>query len=249
MKLTVLGSSSKGNCYVLSTPTGSLLIEAGIPIGDIKKGLDFDLSKVLACLVTHEHKDHSKAVLDVMKSGIDCYLSKGTIEALKIPNGSRYRAIEATLGLQINFGDFTVLSFETEHDNLDSRGFIIKYRPTGEKLLFATDTYYLKNRFQGLNYIMIESNYILDTLNANVEAGYVDEAMKKRLLESHMSLEHCKEFLKANDLSQCRRIILLHLSDGNSDAKRMVKEIEALTGIETVIADAGLELDLKMYPY
>ena len=35
----------------------------------------------------------------------------------------------------------------------------------------------------------------------------------------------------------------------NSDAKRMIQEIEDMTGIETVVADAGLELELSLYPY
>ena len=71
MKLKVLASGSKGNCYILESPTGSLLIEAGIHWKEILKGLDYDISKVVACLISHEHKDHSKAVIEVMSAGID----------------------------------------------------------------------------------------------------------------------------------------------------------------------------------
>jgi len=96
---------------------------------------------------------------------------------------------------------------------------------------------------------MIECNYIKETLDANIEAGLINEAAKPRLLQSHFSLENVKKFLKANDLSQCRKIILLHLSDANSHAERMTREVEQLTGIETVVAELGLELELELYPY
>ncbi|WP_074349619.1 MBL fold metallo-hydrolase [Proteiniborus sp. DW1] len=249
MKLKVLASGSKGNCYILNSPTGSLLIEAGIPWKEMLKGLDYDISNVLACLVSHEHLDHSKSVADVMKAGIDCYMSKGTIDALNIPHNQSYRAIPAREGFQIDFGDFTVLSFKTEHDAADPRGFLIQYRPTKEKFLFITDSYYSKYKFKGLNYILIECNYIKETLDQNIENGYIDDSMKPRLLQSHFSLENVKEFLKANDLSQCQNIILLHLSDRNSDENQMIKEIEELTGIRPYVADKGLELILEMYPY
>jgi len=66
MRLKVLASSSKGNSYILESPTGNLLLEQVSMEGDIA-GLDYDISKVVGCLVSHEHKDHSKAILNVAK--------------------------------------------------------------------------------------------------------------------------------------------------------------------------------------
>lgn len=248
MKLKVLGSSSSGNCYILFTPTGSLLLDCGLPWKFIQKGLGFDLFSVDGCLITHAHKDHSKALQDIMNAGIDVYTSKGTIEALGMKEAShRLNILRAKTSVTI--GNFTVLPFETQHDCIEPMGFLIQYRPTSEKLLYLTDSYYCKYRFKGLNYILIECNYCKDILDRNIEAGLIDEAMKRRLLESHFSLEHVKDFIKANDLSECRKIILIHLSEGNSDASRMIQEIYDLTGIETLVAQPGLEVDLELYPY
>lgn len=251
MILKVLASSSKGNCYVLESPTGSLLIEAGIPWKQILLGLNYDISKVVGCLITHEHKDHSKAVVEVMKAGIDVYTSVGTVEELKIDNWAvhSYRLDFIKSKEQFKIKDFSILPFDTEHDARKPLGFFIKYEPTGENLLFITDSYYSKYKFKGLNYILIECNYIKETLDANIEAGYINGEMKPRLLQSHFSLENVKEFLKANDLSQCREIVLLHLSDRNSDSEQMIREIEKLTGITPKIADKGLEVNLEPYPY
>jgi phosphoribosyl 1,2-cyclic phosphodiesterase len=246
MKLKVLGSSSSGNCYILKSDTGSLLLECGLPWNQIQKGLDYDLSDIQGCLITHSHKDHCKAIMDVIKAGIDVYTSFGTSAALGIKES--HRVYYVSNSQQSRIGSFTVLPFDTQHDADEPLGYLIFNNKTGEKLLFATDTYYIKYRFNNLNYISVECNYIKDTLDYNVAAGYIPEEQKRRLLSSHFSLEHVKEFLQANDLSQCRKIILLHLSDRNSDAARMVKEIQELTNIETVIANPG-EIDLNLYPY
>ena len=250
MELKVLASSSSGNCYILKSPTGSLFLEAGIPWNKILIGLNFDLNNVVGCLVSHEHLDHSKAIKEVMRAGIDCYMSNGTATTSGIEDiKNNYRAIIIKSQNQFTIGDFLVLPFDTEHDAKEPLGFLIQYKPTKEKLLFVTDSYYCKYKFKNLNYIMLECNYIKETLDANIEAGYISEAMKPRLLQSHFSLENAKQFLKANNLSQCQEIILLHLSDSNSNALRMIEEIEKLTAIKTRIAENGLEIELNMYPY
>mgnify|MGYP005849169153 CR=1 FL=1 len=250
MKLKILASGSNGNCYILSTPTGRLMIECGIPWWEIQKGLEFDLSDVLGCLISHSHLDHCKAVRDILRNSIDVWVTEETMRNMPEQKGNYYRlphicSPKKHLGIK----DFSIVPFETEHDAEGSVGFLLQYRLTGEKLLYLTDSYYCKYRFPKINYIMVECNYIKETMDKNVEAGLIDESLKRRLLESHFSLEHVKDFLMANDLSQCRQIILLHLSDYNSDAARMKAEIETLTGIDTVVAEPGLEVELELYPY
>jgi phosphoribosyl 1,2-cyclic phosphodiesterase len=246
MKLKVLGSSSKGNCCILETETGSLLLDAGVPFLQIQKALDFDLSNVRGCLITHEHKDHSKAIKDVMKAGIDVYAPTSCSSLMEAGRIHRFYKIKP--GSQFSVGDFIVLPIEAQHD-VECLAYLMQYRPTGERVLYATDTYYLKNKFVGLNYIMIECNYCPDILKANIEAGLIPESLKNRLLESHFSLENVKGFLAANDLTKVRKVILCHLSDGNSDAARMVQEIHELTGKDVEVAEPGKEIELEMCPF
>lgn len=246
MKLKVLASGSKGNSYILSSPTGTLLIECGISYQNIMQGLNYDLRQALGVLLTHSHNDHSKAVTDLIKAGVDVYTSQPTVDELGL-TGHRVHAVEPLK--QFIIGEFQILPFETEHDAPLPLGFLIQYKPTGERILFITDSYYCKYKFNSINYLLIECNYIKETLDQNIADGYIDERMKPRLLQSHFSLENVKEFLKANDLSSCREIVLLHLSDRNSDADRMIKEIEGVTGITPKVANKGLEVELNMYPY
>lgn len=246
MLLRVIGSSSHGNGYILETDTGSLMIECGVKFSKIQQSLDFNLSRIQGCLISHQHFDHCRSVQEVMKAGIDVYMTTETATAIKA-EGHRLNIIE--VGKQFEVGDFIILPFPTEHDCLGAVGYLIYYRPTKEKLIFATDTYFIRNKFKNLNYILIECNYCKDTLDANIEAGYIDQAMKNRLLESHFSLEHVKEFLAANDLSHVQKIVLLHLSASNSDSERMIREITELTGKEVVVAEAGKDIPLEQYPF
>ena len=229
--VTALASSSKGNAYQISDGTTTLLLEAGIPFKEIQRRLNYKTSSITAALISHSHNDHCKAVPDVMKAGIDCYMSQGTAEAIGVTS-HRVKTINAQQQFQI--GTWTILPFETQHDCPGSMGFLLANQ-AGEKLFFATDTYYVKYKFVGLSIIMVECNYALDILIANVESGLVDEAQKNRLLQSHFSLDHVKEFLKANDLSQVSEIHLMHLSDQNSDADRFANEIRELTGRPTYV--------------
>jgi len=247
MKLKVIGSSSKGNAYILETPTGKILLECGLSnFMIIKQALDFNLKSVQGCLLTHSHSDHSKSIYYVCRNGIDIFMTQETADATGA-RGHRVNIIKA--GKQFIVGDFTVLPFPTEHDCPGSVGYLLQYKPTGEKLLFATDTYFIRNRFNGLNYIMIEANYCRDILEENITAGRIPESLKNRLLESHFSLDNVKEFLKANDLTKVRKIVLIHLSDGNSDAARMVHEIRELTKKDVEVAEPGKVIELEMCPF
>lgn len=246
MRLKVLGSGSAGNCYLLQNGNETLMLECGLSWKTILKGLDFNLNNVVGCLVTHEHKDHSKAVRDAINNGIDIYTSLGTIkEYLKeeYALNTHYRVHFIKSKQQFNLGQFTILPFETEHDAAEPLGFLIQHNDFG-KLLFITDSYYCKYNFSKLNYIMIECNYSMEILNENIANGLIHPTLANRLLKSHFSLDHVKEFLKANDLSQCREIVLLHLSDSNSNVAQFKEEIERLTGIPVYVANKGLELEL-----
>lgn len=231
LEIRVLASSSRGNCYTVSDGQMVLLLECGIPIARIREGLGFRLSQVAACLVSHEHGDHARAAKDVIKAGIDCYMSAGTAQALNL-SGHRVHIVPTKEWFRI--GQWHVFAFDTVHDAADPLGFFID--AGADRLLYATDTAYLKYRFPGLTHVMIECNYDLDVLKQNTEAGIVNRAVKRRILRSHFNIKNVKEFLRANDLSTVREIWLLHLSNDNSDALRFKREIQELTGKEVRVA-------------
>lgn len=226
-----IASSSSGNCYLVSDGHFELLIEAGIRYPDLRIALNHHVTQLSGVLVSHSHGDHCKAVKDVMKAGVDVYASETTLSEIGL-GGHRAIAIEA--GKQFSVGAWNVYPFDLRHD-VETLGFLLTNR-AGEKLVYISDSYYCPYAFSGLTHIAVECNYSLDILDANIAAASVPTALRSRLLRSHFSLEHVKEFLRANDLSKVVEIHLLHLSSGNSDEERFKREIAAATGKPVFVA-------------
>lgn len=217
------------------------MIEAGCRIKLIRKALKYKLNAADGCLISHSHLDHARGIKDLLGAGVNVYASRETFKAFGLLH--HHRANVLTPLEQYYIGkrqpvseppkkDFwTILPFPTEHDCPGSLGFVIS--DGKEKLLFVTDSFYLRYKVPGLNYIAIECNYSKEALAPDLEP-----VRKKRLLTSHFSLENVLEFLKANDLTKVREIYLLHLSSENSDEEQFKKSIQEATGIPTTVCKA-----------
>jgi phosphoribosyl 1,2-cyclic phosphodiesterase len=242
MLLTIIDSGSQGNAYLLHNEGEALLIECGVKFSEIKEALNFDFSKVVGCLVTHEHLDHCKSVNYVLDAGINVWMSIGTFRKIKLKTWKfpfltedKHRFI---------LGNFEITSFLVEHDAEEPLGFYIYHKEMGS-IIFLTDSFYVKYNFSDLTNIMLEVNYDQDILDRNTESGNLPSIVKNRVTRSHMSLSTAKELLLANDISKVNNIVLLHLSVGNSDSRKFKKEIEELTGKNVVIATKGLTIDFN----
>lgn len=240
MRLQIINSNSMGNAYILENDQEALLIECGVRFDRIKKALNFNLQKVVGCIVTHEHKDHCQSVNEVMAGGISVWASAGTHQAMGTYNSHRARVTFS--GDQFPVGGFKVKPFGIKHDCADPMGYLINHPETGN-VLFLTDSYYCEYTFRGLNNVIIEANYCQKILDHRMMTSNTPGFLRDRVIESHMSLETCKETLQANDLSLVNNIVLIHLSDGNSDAKRFKREIEEVTGKVVYVAEAGLTIE------
>lgn len=233
ISIKTLGSSSRGNCHFLTDGVTPVLLDCGVQWRKIREGLQFKTSNLAGILVTHDHKDHCKGVEGAVKAGIEVYMSKGTAEMINCQN-HRINIIKAKK--QFRLGTWFVLPFDVKHDAAEPLGFLLA-NVNGKKILYATDSYYIKYMFNNLTHLLLECNYSQEILNKNVERGIVPSQQKKRVIKSHMSLETALNFLKANDLSKVEEIHLIHLSNFNSDAALFKREVMALTGKPVIVAD------------
>ena len=237
MKLQVLGSSSKGNCYLLTANDGStLIIEAGI-------ALAFNLSRIVGCVVSHRHGDHAKGLADMARAGVTVHCSSDVINSQDLDvqpllvNTTRRQW--ALVG-----GEFEVLTLEANHD-VPCESFVIRHPEMG-KLLFLTDSVSFPYKIQGLDHILIEANYSDKVLEENILTGKVPSSMRSRLLTSHMEIATTIHSILKQDLSKVKEIVLLHLSDNNSSPQEFKHLVESKTGIATYLAQPGLEIALDV---
>lgn len=248
MELKILGSSSAGNCYVFDNGKEAMVLECGISFKEVKKAVNFDISRIVGCLVSHEHGDHASEARKFIDARIPLYASRGTIHSCKEMLSCTLSPQVLEDGIVTEIGNFKVQAFNVQHDAAEPLGFLIHHPEMG-MVLFATDTYYLAYTFKGLNNILIEANYRLDILEANIVSGRVLKQMKDRTLQSHMSYKTCRETLLANDLSKVNNIVLIHLSDGNSNAMEFKQGIQEATGKTVHIAQKGLTLNFNKTPF
>lgn len=240
MFIRVLGSSSSGNGYIVGDEKEQLIIEAGVPFRYAEQSLDFNLSNVAGCLISHGHGDHAGFAGQYI-SHFPVYATPGTLKEAKLinhPNSHPLGYMRLT-----RIGSFNVLAFKTEHDAAEPAGFIVQL-PDRSKLLFATDTYYLHYTFTGINHWLLECNYDETILQHNVTTGVVHPKVAERVRKSHMSLAQCIDTLRSNDLSKTREIILIHLSAQNSLRDMFVGEVAKATGRFVVSAQKGMRIEL-----
>ena len=133
MKFESLASSSAGNAYIVSDNDTRILLECGVSHKKLQKLSGFSLSEFQGCLVSHEHKDHAKAVADLISRGMTVYMSQGTAEQLEAEGAELIEHME-----QFNIGSLDIVPFTTFHDAAEPLGFLIKSRVDGDVLAYAS---------------------------------------------------------------------------------------------------------------
>lgn len=240
MKLKVLGSGSSGNCYILENDNEALIIEAGLPFMEVKKALNFNVMKIKAVLITHEHGDHRKYWFEYVRAGIPVF------EPFKL-DGSSLKLFDNS--------QFRVMAYENRdkygrwlHNNGDGSecpcvGFYITHPEMGS-LVYATDTEYIKWRFKDVNHIMLEANYDMQFVDRG-EPNY------EHRLRGHMSLDTALKFISTNDNPALRNVVLIHLSDKSADSALFKQKTEETVkyGSDVYVAERGLEVDMNLYPF
>ena len=228
MTFKSLASSSSGNAYIITDAdtdgVTNILLECGLRFKELEIKLEHKLSDITACLITHEHVDHSKSHRELTERGIPVYSSAGTAEALE---NTLIRTVEEKAIFSV--GSIKVLPFGVFHDAAQPFGFLLR-GGDGETLLFATDTRSIPCTVDGLNIAAVECNHDRRMLECDNAEPWI-----KRAANTHMSIETLCEYLDKLDRSRLRQIYLLHMSDRHADEGAYVKLIYNRYHIKTTV--------------
>lgn len=225
MKLKCFGSGSSGNSYALFDNNNKiLLLDLGLPRGEIMKSIDFKISDVVGCLISHEHSDHSKSVSNFERMGISVLKPYDEIKACQ---------------LKIKYGNFDIQAFKLPHNGTPNYGYYIKV--DGQRILYLTDFEYCPYVFakQKIDHFLIECNYQQELVDRDLP-NY------EHKIRGHCSLDTCKEFIKANATDSLQTVILCHLGQGTTEPEECVAEVQKIVPSANVeVARAGLVVSLR----
>ena len=239
MQMKVVSTGSKGNCIVLEHNNQIILLDCGVPIKDILEAVNFNPSKIEAVLVSHSHCDHASSAKKLTEMFIEVVMAKQTAFELDIPENT------PTLSLvdsdsQLNFGDWIIKSFELEHDAYNI-GFIIYNRVLNCKIVYVSDTGFIRYTVPDTDILIVEANFIDDLLDE-----YEDNSEQRmRIKKNHMSLSRLCSYIRKIDSYFLKHIVLVHLSSKNSDEQRMADEMAKFTNTHTIIAKQGMNVNFE----
>lgn len=222
MRFEPLVSSSHGNVYIISDGQTRILLECGVTFKKLQQMCDFNITGFDACIISHEHGDHSQSVKKVISSGVTVYLSNGTAKALELPETLLDLAHEMVAGEQFTVGTIDVLPFATFHDTEEPLGFVMQSRLDGDIFAYAIDTVNIPYNFPGVNLLAVEANFEQATLD---KCERIPEKVRHRIANTHMEIDILCRILRRMDLSRCRELYLMHLSDATSHEGHFINKV------------------------
>lgn len=218
MRFLSLASSSHGNAYIISDSETRILLECGLSYRKLQKASGFTLDRLAACFISHEHKDHAGCWRELLKNGLKVYASGGTADALECKEIAVMKERRP-----VTVGTLEVMTFRVFHDAAEPVGFLVRSGVDGDKLAFATDTVNLQYQFPGVTILAVECNYETSIIE---QRDRIPEKVRQRIRNNHMEVSRLCRWLTGLDLSACREIYLLHLSDACSNEPDFVRMVQ-----------------------
>ncbi len=241
LRIHVLASGSKGNASLVeNTATGEgILIDCGICKRDVlsrSAEAGFDLGKLKAVLVTHEHSDHTKGLKvlyrELAKRGLEVplFVNQATYANSKpIQEAAQFTEV---VGLddesQLSLAGIQVFAFRTSHDAACSFGF--RLWAENDVLGFMTDTGVVTEAaheaLQGCRILALEANHD----PAMLKNGPYPRALQERVSSEHGHLSNgqASEELKSLLHPGLEEVIAMHISENNNTYRMPV---ECLRGV------------------
>ncbi len=242
-----LFSSSSGNSCFIGSPSGGILIDAGLNCKRLTAALaqnEISADAVKAIFITHDHSDHISSLKVFTKAHkVPVYAAPKTMDWL-IKNGHISSTGEGCeVGQECIIDDYSVTSFHTPHDAVESVGYKI-ITPDGKKMCVCTDLGHITDDvhscLNGSDLVLLESNYDERMLRTGSYPYY----LKQRIASANGHLSNINSAKEVRQLieSGTTRIILGHLSRENN-----TPQIAENTLMRELGADVSRNKDYLLY--
>lgn len=230
MRVSVLGSGSRGNAILVESGATRVLVDAGFgprALGTRLRLLGCAPESIMGVVLTHEHVDHAAGALAACaRWGWPLYATAGTLAALPdalVP----VRAIAH--GQAWSIGDLSGQSVAVPHDAADCAALVFEDRGTGERAGIALDLGHvpvtLPSAFARLDLLVIEANHDV----AQLMAGPYPWSLKQRIVgdRGHLSNAAASALVASCSHAGLRHVVLAHLSETNNSPSLAVASVRA----------------------
>jgi phosphoribosyl 1,2-cyclic phosphodiesterase len=243
LRVQAIASGSNGNCFLIDSPEGALLVDAGISRKKILEGLqqiNINPNRITGILVTHSHGDHIQG-LPVLSDFIDTpvFATEATISNLNQMDYLDERWISISENAKLikrgkisKVGPFKIITVRTEHDISGAVAYRINYPKSNVTISVVTDTGEIVNekldkrrnwQLSRSDLILLESNHDIEVLKNSTRPP----SLKKRIRECHLSNNESARILEKiqeeKSKDRIKAVILGHLS-GECNSPELVRE-------------------------
>jgi len=230
MRVSVLGSGSRGNAILVDAGDTRILVDIGFGPRTLALRLaavGCAPESISGVVLTHEHVDHAQGALQACaKWGWPIHATAGTLAQLPPP---LVPVRTLTHGQRWSIGDVHGESVAVPHDATDCAAFVFEQQGSGQRLGIALDLGHvpqtLVQAFQRLDLLVVEANHD----KAQLMGGPYPWVLKQRIASDtgHLGNHETAEFVRACAHPGLRAVILAHLSETNNSPALAVAAVRA----------------------
>ncbi len=256
MRISVLGSGSRGNSILVEAGETRVLVDAGFSGRDVERRLNaigVAPTTLSAILITHDHQDHTRGMgVLSRRHGYPIYLTEPTGTACRKLLTGREPVRHYRPGYPFEIDSIRVHPFITIHDAADPVAVALEDMETGSRVGIATDlghpTAQVSHALSGCDFLVLEANHDKSLLLQ----GPYPWSVKERILSSHghMSNHAAAQFATELLHSRLAGVVLAHLSaecNRPELAKAAVGEALRAAGYEGHLTVASQEEPTPFY--
>lgn len=231
LRVTILGSGSRGNSLLIESHDTTVLVDAGFNPRTLARRLAMAGKRpedVQALLLTHEHTDHAcGAAAACLKWKWPLYATAGTLSHL--PDAQAMLTgtmVVARCHSEVAIGGLRMVATPVPHDASEAAALVITDVASGFRVGVATDLGHvpeaLPRMFERLDVLVVESNHD-ETMLANGPYPWI---LKRRVGSNvgHLSNRQSAALLSQLAHKGLRAVVLAHLSETNNTPEIAVRE-------------------------